>query len=365
MSGTSMDGIDAAIIKTDGINFIENLGHHSYIYDDAMRSRLKTALKDAEKIQVRDQRPGQLKDIENELTLLHVDAVKELLIKFNLTSKDIDFIGFHGQTILHKPELALTVQLGDGNDLARCTNINVVYDMRANDMLYGGQGAPLVPIYHQAIARKLGSKISLPVAFVNIGGISNLTWIDQGDNLVAFDCGPGNALLDQWMKFKTDKNYDLDGMHSAKGKVIQSIVETYQMHDFFQKKQSGSLDWRDFKPLINDDVSVEDGAATLCYLTAYGIIHSLRHVPILPHNLIISGGGAHNKTIMQHLIELAAVKNIKIYTATTFGIASDFLEAEAWGYLAVRAAKNLPLTFPKTTGCFKPVSGGVIVFAPK
>lgn len=357
MSGTSMDGIDVALMRTDGLKFIENVAHFSLSYSDDFRAELKNALLDAEKIVDRNARPGNLKRVENALTLQHCEAVRILLEKNKLKAEDIDLIGFHGQTILHRPQKALTVQLGDGVRLAHKTKIDVVYDMRANDMLHGGQGAPLVPVYHRALVQKHNKELVFPVAFVNIGGISNLTYIDENDSLIAFDCGPGNVLIDQWIQQKIGASFDENGLNGLKGKVNFQVIDAYKKHAFFNRSEPGSLDWRDFSPL-EWDLTLEDGAASLAFITAYGIIHSFRYLPSLPKTIIVSGGGAKNLATMKYLTELAGELGASVFTSDKLGLCSDFIEAEAWAYLAVRSFYGFPLTFPSTTGCSKPVTGG-------
>lgn len=210
MSGTSMDGIDVALVTTDGEAVVERGPFLAVTYDDAFRQRLKQGLEDAKAITDRRQRPESLAALERELTLRHAEAVKSFLAANGLRARDIDVIGFHGQTVLHRPDQALTVQLGDGALLARETGIDVVYDMRANDMVHGGQGAPLVPAYHAALAGGLGAE-SLPACFVNIGGISNLTYIGADGEIAAFDSGPGNTLIDQWVETHTGLAFDAGG----------------------------------------------------------------------------------------------------------------------------------------------------------
>ncbi|EJF88888.1 hypothetical protein MEG_00443 [Bartonella tamiae Th307] len=355
-----MDGIDAALLKSDGYDKVDILAHFSLSYEKSFQKSLKASLDDSRDIKNRLERPGNLKKIERELTEKHVTAVHGLLNRAGMKSQNVDFIGFHGQTLLHKPDQALTVQIGDGQWLADKTGIDVVFDMRANDMKHGGQGAPLVPAYHQALAKKLSSSIHNPIAFVNIGGIANTTWID-GEKIYAFDCGPGNALIDQWIRQKTKKFFDKNGKIGIRGKLNKNIIEYYLKHDYFQDAVPRSLDWRSFQSLSTDDVNVEDGAATLSYITAYGIFHSFRHVSRLPKTLIVSGGGVHNLSIMKWLQWFAGKFQSKLFTAEDMGFHADFMEAEAWAYLAIRSFYHLPLTYHTTTGTSHPVSGGVWV----
>lgn len=361
MSGTSMDGIDAALIESDGEKIVNIIGHLSCEYDAAFRKKLKSTLDEVTNVVKADDLPRSVLNVGTELTVKHVFAVNQLLKKYSISPNKVDLIGFHGQTILHKPEIGLTIQIGDGAMLARECGIDVVYDLRSNDMKHGGQGAPLVPVYHRALALKLTDKLDFPVAFINIGGISNLTFVGKNDELYAFDCGPGNGLIDQWMYLKTGSPMDHNGEAGLRGTVHEGIVNSYSRHPFFNQKKRGSLDWRSFKPLTDKAVSVEDGAASLSFVTAYGIVNSFRHLPAYPKTLVLSGGGAYNRAIIKVLEELTQKYGIITLTAQSLGLSSDFIEAEAWAYLAIRSIYNLPITFPTTTGCLTPQSGGRLV----
>ncbi|WP_295964841.1 anhydro-N-acetylmuramic acid kinase [uncultured Bartonella sp.] len=358
MSGTSMDGVDAALIESDGEKIVNIIGHLSCEYDAAFRKKLKSTLDEVTNVVKACELPKSVLNVANELTIKHVFAVNQLLKKYSISSSKVDLIGFHGQTILHKPEIGLTIQIGDGAMLARESGIDVVYDLRSNDMKHGGQGAPLVPVYHRALALKLTDKLDFPVAFINIGGISNLTFVGKNDELYAFDCGPGNGLIDQWMYSRTGNPMDRNGEAGLRGTVHEGIVNSYSRHPFFSKEKPGSLDWRSFKPITDKAVSVEDGAASLSFVTAYGIVNSFRHLPAYPKTLVISGGGAYNRAIIKALEELTQKYGIITLTAQSLGLSTDFIEAEAWAYLAIRSIYNLPITFPTTTGCLTPQSGG-------
>ncbi|WP_295732514.1 anhydro-N-acetylmuramic acid kinase [uncultured Bartonella sp.] len=364
MSGTSMDGIDAALLKSDGQNEIEIIGHLSYAYPAVFRSKLKQSLDKVVGVTKRVELPENVSSLERELTLEHAAIVDQLLKKYSILPSKVDLVGFHGQTILHRPDIGLTIQLGDGQLLARKCGIDVVFDLRSNDMKHGGEGAPLVPVYHRALAQKLKDKLNFPIAFINIGGISNLTFVGKDNELYAFDCGPGNGLIDQWMFLKTGSLMDRNGEAGLRGTVDEKIVNSYANHPFFSNKKPGSLDWRSFKPLLNDAISLEDGAASLSFITAYGIVNSFRHLPMLPKTLVVSGGGVHNGAIMKALKQLTQKNGVIILTARSLGLCSDFLEAEAWAYLAIRSIYQLPITFPTTTGCDRPRSGGKLARHP-
>ena len=358
MSGTSMDGIDAALIESDGEKIVNIIGHSSYEYDVAFRKKLKSTLDEVTNVVKADELSRSVLNVGDELTIKHAFAVNQLLKKYSISPNKVDLIGFHGQTILHKPDIGLTIQIGNGAMLAQQCGIDVVFDLRSNDMKHGGQGAPLVPVYHRALALKLSDKLDFPVAFINIGGISNLTFVGKNDELYAFDCGPGNGLIDQWMYFRTGSPMDRNGEAGLRGTVKEEIVNSYSRHPFFSQRKPGSLDWRSFKPLTDKAVSVEDGAASLSFVTAYGIVNSFRHLPTYPKTLVLSGGGAYNRAIIKALEELTQKYGIITLTAQSLGLSSDFIEAEAWAYLAIRSIYNLPITFPTTTGCLSPQSGG-------
>ncbi len=362
MSGTSMDGIDIALIRTDGRGKVERGAALGISYDAKFRDRLKQALEEAKAIRQREERPGTLADVERELTMRHASAVQDFLKKNNILSAYVDVIGFHGQTVLHRPDQALTVQLGDGALLARETGIAVVHDMRANDMAHGGQGAPLIPAYHAALAAGLPAELRSghPVVFVNIGGISNLTCVGTGGQTVAaYDSGPGNTLIDQWVEAHAGIPYDQGGMIASEGRVLTNLAERYLANPFFSGTKRRSLDRNDFSPPAGADASLEDGARTLAYVTAAAILRSAQHLPERPGTYIICGGGRLNRIIMRDLTELALRDEAKVVSAEAAGLDGDAMEAEAWGYLAVRSLEGLSLTFPGTTGVTEPVTGGV------
>lgn len=363
MSGTSMDGIDAALVKTDGKDIVERGSMGFYPYAVKMQNILKQALEDAKALKKRDERIGCLEEAENLITKLHIDAVKFFLKENNLDATKVDVLGFHGQTVLHRPDQELTVQLGNGEKLAAETGIDTVYDMRAKDMQHGGQGAPLVPIYHKALTSSLPDKFKQksPVVFVNIGGISNITYI--GEELIAFDTGPGNALIDQWVQSQAGIPYDQGGMIAAEGIINHALATQYLESKYFKKSLPKSLDRNDFLPPIAGEISLEEGARTLAYISAAAILKSVDHLPKAPKLWIVCGGGRHNPHIMSDMKKLATKTKSQVILAEEAGFDGDAMEAEAWGYLAVRSLKELPLTFPTTTGCNEPVTGGVFASA--
>ncbi len=360
MSGTSMDGIDVAAVETDGEGRVQRGPGGFFPYDDAFRARIAAGLDDARLIDRREDRPAGLAPLERDLTLRHADAVKRFLAAHPSLAPKV--AGFHGQTVLHRPERGLTVQLGDGALLARETGIDVVCDMRANDMAHGGQGAPLVPAYHAALAASLPESLrSFPVCFVNIGGISNVTFVPRTGEPVAFDSGPGNALIDQWVGRDGGPAYDEDGRIAAAGEVSGAVVARYLEAAFFAEPAPKSLDRGDFTLGLAEGLSPADGARTLAAVSAAAILKARAQMPEPPLTWIVCGGGRKNPAIMADLRRGAG--NVRVVPAEDAGLDGDAMEAEAWAYLAVRALKGLPLTFPATTGCRRPVTGGVL-FTP-
>lgn len=357
MSGTSMDGIDVAVIETDGREEVMRGPSLTYPYSDALRARLREAIADAAAIVRRRERPGRLKLVEQYLTDLHVEAVGRFLEDVRVGGDTIDVIGFHGHTILHAPERHLTVQLGDGERLAELTGIDVVYDLRAKDCAAGGQGAPLAPAYHRALLARVGR---LPLAVVNIGGVANVTWIGVDDALIAFDTGPGNALIDDWMRATLGRSRDEDGAEAATGRVHEDYVAEYLRNSHFSAPPPKSLDRDAFPIELVQELSPADGAATLTALTAAAIARAREHFPAEPNLWVVTGGGRRNRTLMGMLAE--RVENA-VVPAEAVGLNGDGLEAEAWAYLAVRSLKDLPITWPGTTGVSVPMTGGVLARA--
>ena len=353
MSGTSLDGIDVAFLETDGEYDVTRGPSLTFPYDDRMRRLLATAIADASWLTSRDERPASLSRAEYELTEHHASAVAQFLRKSGIERGAIDIIGFHGQTVLHKPEAGLTVQLGLGGLLADFTRCPVIYDLRAADVAAGGQGAPLVPAYHRAVTAKLPSR---PIAIVNIGGVSNVTWVGRNGDLIAFDTGPGNALLDDWMMRRTGSRFDHDGLTAGRGRVDEEIVRSYLGQGYFAAHPPKSIDRNFFTADCIERLSTEDGAATLAAFTALAIAKSREHMPGEPELWIVSGGGRRNRTIMRMLAERV---HSAVVPAEAVGLDGDSAEAEAWAYLAVRSIKGLPITFPGTTGVGQPTRGGI------
>lgn len=362
MSGTSMDGIDLAMLRTDGEGRVQRGPGFFVPYEAAFRQKLTAVLETAKRIVKREDRPDGMVELEREITRRHADAVRQFLDKGAADWGKPELIGFHGQTVLHRPDQGVTVQLGDGQLLAELTGLPVVYDMRANDMLQGGQGAPLVPAYHAALAASMPEVFAdeWPMVFVNIGGISNITYVPRDGDPMAFDSGPGNALIDQWVSREGGVPYDAGGAIASEGGVVRSVVDRYLDKPFFAKAGPKSLDRLDFTLDEAEGLELADGARTLAAVSAEAILKSAEHMPQPPKLWIICGGGRKNPHIVNDLRDGAEENGAQVILAEDAGFDGDAMEAEAWAYLAVRAKKGLPLTFPTTTGCKEAVSGGVL-----
>jgi anhydro-N-acetylmuramic acid kinase len=355
MSGTSLDGVDVALIETDGRR-VNALGPSGYRpYTEMERSLLRQALYEAADLPDRTARPGCLREAERVVTSAHAEAVAAFTAQHRMRFDDIDIVGFHGQTVLHRPEKKLTVQIGDALTLARAIHVPVMYDFRAADVEAGGQGAPFVPVYHRALAQSLDWEG--PTVVVNIGGVANITYID-GDTLIACDTGPGNALLDDHMLRWLNQRFDTEGRTAALGKVDAAWIARALQMPFFSLPPPKSLDRNDFAGLKLGDVPPEDGAATLTAFTVAAIARVVPLLPKEPKNWIVAGGGARNLTMLRMLRECLAPATVR--AADTLGWASDAIEAQAFGFLAARGLKGLPLSYPATTGVPLPMTGGII-----
>jgi anhydro-N-acetylmuramic acid kinase len=358
MSGTSQDGVDVALIETDG-DIITRFGATAYRpYGQDERALLRSASAAAANMTDRAARPGIVAEAEARVNAAHAEAVETFLAANDISAADVNVIGFHGQTLLHRPERGLTIQIGDGRVLAARLGIPVVFDFRAADVASGGEGAPFAPMYHRALVRRSGRE--QPVAVLNVGGVANVTYVD-GEDLIACDTGPGNALLDDFIRLRTERLLDTDGRAAQAGTIDEGAVARFLQHPFFAKTPPKSLDRNDFRNWVGaafEDRSVEDGAATLTALTAASIASVVPLLPRAPKTWIVSGGGARNPTFMRMLAERVAPARIE--TADDAGWSVDAMEAQAFAYLAVRSLRGLPLTLPTTTGVPQPISGGVL-----
>jgi len=353
MSGTSCDGIDAAVIETDGENAVRCGPGLTQPYDPAFQGQL-TGLMRGE---------GDAKAIEAELTWRHAEAVKALLAQAKLAPADVAIVGFHGQTIRHNPKEHFTWQIGDGARLARLVGIDVINDFRAADVAAGGEGAPFAPLYHAALAANL----ERPIAVLNLGGVGNVTWIGEtsaattGDrehrepSLLAFDTGPANAMIDDWCRRHTGESYDRNGALAASGKVDARALATLMDNRYFAAKAPKSLDRNAFPTAPVENLSPADGAATLTAFTVAAVAAAVPHMPARPTRWLVTGGGRHNPVLMTSLArELGA----HVAPVESVGWDGDLIEAQAFGYLAVRSLRGLPLSLPGTTGAPRPITGG-------
>jgi len=356
MSGTSLDGVDVALIETDGKR-VKSFGPSGYRpYTDNERSLLRQALTEAMNLPQRDARPGILLEAERAVTIAHAEAVATFTAQNHLSRGDVDIVGFHGQTVLHRPQRKMTVQIGNAAALAKAIHIPVMHDFRAADVAAGGQGAPFVPVYHRALAQSLEREG--PLVVVNIGGVSNITYIDGADTLIACDTGPGNALLDDFMLRTMSKPFDCEGRLAAQGAVDEAWVAAAMQHPFFARLPPKSLDRNDFASLVLRDMPPADGAATLTALTAAAIARIVPLLPKPPKSWIVAGGGARNLTMIRMLRDRLAPATVE--AADALGWSTDAIEAQAFGFLAARGLKGLPLSYPATTGVPIPMTGGVI-----
>ena len=356
MSGTSLDGVDVAMIETDGKR-VKAFGPSGYRpYTETERHVLRQALAEAAHLPQRDARPGILREAERVVTVAHAEAVASFTAQNHMSYEDIDIVGFHGQTVLHRPAERMTVQIGDAAALAKAIHIPVMHDFRAADVAAGGQGAPFVPVYHRALAQSLEREG--PMVVLNIGGVSNITYIDGGDVLIACDTGPGNALLDDFMYRVTGQRFDCEGRLAAQGKADQAWIAEALKHPFFALPPPKSLDRNDFAKLVLRDMPPADGAATLTAFTAAAIARVVLLLPKTPRSWIVAGGGARNLTMIRMLRERLAPATVE--AADAVGWSTDAIEAQAFGFLAARGLKGLPLSYPATTGVPIPMTGGVI-----
>ncbi len=353
MSGTSMDGIDAALLDTDGETVALPGPALTEPYDSGTRAMLRAAIAEARDVAAGAPVPYAIREAERRLTEAHSDAVAALLNKAGLHRRDVALIGFHGQTILHRPQQRWTWQIGDGALLARLTGIDVVNDFRSADVRAGGQGAPLVPLYHAALVAE-AKQLKKPVVLVNIGGVANVTYVGNG-GILAFDTGPGNAPIDDWAQKHTGKPIDESGALAGRGRAHNAVLERMLASQFFDAKPPKSLDRMDFGFDAVEGLSAEDGAATLTAFTAASIARAREHFPEPANAWIVCGGGRHNPAIMG---QLRARLNVPVMTAEDMGWRGDFIEAEAFAYLAVRSVRGLSLSLPTTTGVSQPMTGG-------
>ena len=360
MSGTSGDGVDASLVKTNGINQYEILKDKYFQYDSGIYQEIHSLKDKIHKIEHLENFKKEINNLERKITIFHAKVIDQ----FNL--RDETIIGFHGQTIYHNFEEKISRQLGNGKLLNQLTKKNIVYDFRSNDIKNGGQGAPLTPIFHNLICTQ--NKIKLPVCFLNIGGISNITLVTNNNELselISEDIGPGNCLIDSWVRKNSTKKFDENGNLALRGEKNQIILEQAQeLYINRNNKKKLSYDTNDFDISFARGLNLEDGAATLTDFTAsiigekltLALKKSVQKVKVL----LLCGGGRKNKVLIKSIKEnLSPEINIKLIDE--YGVNGDFIESQAFAFLAVRNLMSLPISFPKTTGCRQPSLGGILI----
>lgn len=347
MSGTSMDGVDVALIKTDGHRIVEHGGVAEFPFPQETVLAIKSVLGKS------DKNDADVKSVAREITLLHALAVEKFLTQENLKPSDIDVIGFHGQTIFHAPQDGITTQIGDGDLLAAQTGIDVVYDFRVDDVLHGGQGAPLVPVYHRALCADLPK----PVCLINIGGIANVTYLDNDDDkMMGFDTGPGNGMMNDIVQKFFDKDYDDKGEIAKSGTVDMAVVDEFLKHPYFSQIPPKSLDKNSFDLGCIKHLLPQDALATLLEIVVVSMRQSFSLLPQYPETILLCGGGRKNDFLMERIKQSV---NCAVKDVDSMGWRGDAIEAEAFAFMAVRHLLGLPNSFPGTTGTRQPVVGGV------
>lgn len=345
MSGTSADGADAALLRTDGAEQIEFVGGVTLPYDEELRDRLLEASQ-------HDVPLNELLVLERDVTDHHAKAIEILREKYPDAAADARVVGFHGHTVRHVPDESLTMQIGNPWQLSESIGLPVVSDFRRADIAAGGQGAPLASMFHRAIF----AGESRPVAVLNLGGVANVTWLGEADKLISGDTGPGCGLLDEWAQEMAGLPHDQDGKLALRGSVDDLIVEAALAAPFFARPLPKAADRYDFDHVDVSVLSVEDGAATLCAVTARAVVDAIAKLPAKPNTLWVTGGGVHHPVIMQMLgAHFDAVRSVD-----ERDLNSETLEAECFAWLAVRRLRGLPITAPETTGCREPRGGGVV-----
>ena len=369
MSGTSMDGVDISLIESDGFDQFTKILDEYHEYDEDLHAQLVGLRNLIINHKDLDQYSNELTTLERKITLFHANIVNNLAIKYKNT---IDLVGFHGQTIFHNPKVKISKQLGDGNLLSQLVKKKIVFDFRQNDLKNNGQGAPLTPIFHNLLAKNIDNKhkIKFPISIVNIGGISNLTYLIKNnrlieDSLKAFDIGPGNCLIDDWIRKNSKKKFDESGLIAASGKINQLILNQV-IENFKISSYENSLDVKDFDISFARGLSLEDGCATITSFTAYLIAQGIEFLHKknidTSSKYLICGGGRKNNYLMESISNyLTDKENIILEPIEKYGFDGDYIESQAFGYLAIRSFLNLPISFPGTTGCYKPTTGGNLV----
>ena len=362
MSGTSGDGVDASIISSDGIDQYSEILNKYFKYDQKMFENLHNLRGKILKFEDLTKNENEINQLEKELTLFHARIVNEILETFN---ENIDFVGFHGQTIYHNPMEKISKQIGDGNLLSQLSKRTVICNFRQNDIKNGGEGAPLAPVFHRLIVKQ--KKIDLPVCILNIGGIANVTSVSEyyKNSFLSRDLGPGNCLIDEWIRSNTKNKYDDNGKIAKTGKVNKLILnQAFENFDNRHNQNVLSFDTKDFSLGFVRGLSLEDGAATLTDFTAKiietGLFSFLSKAKENLLRVLVCGGGRKNTNLIER-IKTRTPKNLIIQPIDDYGIDGDYVESQAFAYLAIRSFLKLPISFPDTTGCKEPTTGGILI----
>jgi len=356
MSGTSADGVDASIIQSDGDNKYEVILDKYFQYNKNIYNKIHNLKDEINNFKDLKNLSKKIQSLEKEITIFHAGVVNEINIEYK---SNVDLVGFHGQTIFHNAKEKISKQLGDGKLLSQLTKKTVIYDFRQNDLNNGGHGAPLTPIFHKLIKRNFKIK---DVTFVNIGGIANITTISDNDSMAGTDIGPGMCLIDRWVREKSKKNYDSNGIIAKSGKV-NKIVLSQLLENFYKRESvpsSGSIqsfDTKYFDFSFVKNLSLEDGAATLTEFTVQVIIEAIKAEDRYKEKIILCGGGRKNNFLLERLRE----ESDRIKLIDEYKVDGDFVESQAFAYLAIRSYLKLPISFPETTGVREPCSGGIII----
>jgi anhydro-N-acetylmuramic acid kinase len=352
MSGTSLDGVDAALIETDGVGQVRPIAFRCEVWSDSARAQLTEASRQALTFE-RPRASPALVEAGTLVDRMHILAVRKLMAEAGVTAADIGVIGYHGQTVAHRPDRRWTWQIGNGAVLAEALRIATVSDFRSNDVSQGGQGAPLLPVYHRALVANLPK----PVAVLNLGGVGNITWIGEGDAIMAFDTGPANSLIDDWVAAETGGRFDEGGALAGAGCVDEAVLTAMLDNPFFDEPPPKSLDRSDFSIQPVRGLSARDGAATLTAFTAESVALALRLLPGSPMRIIVAGGGRLNPVLMAMLCDRTG---LLVEPIEALGANGDATEAEGFAYMAVRVIHGLPISFPGTTGITEPLTGGAV-----
>ncbi len=352
MSGTSMDGIDASLLRSDGEKNIDLLGNLFIKYDSELKNKLQNFTNNINSITDLNKNLDEFNILERLITIEHSEIVLKICKNLNIKP---DIIGFHGQTILHRPEQSYSIQMGNAKLLSQLSKTSVINQFRKNDLKNGGEGAPLTPIYHHNLKKKLN--IKEPVIFLNIGGIANCTF-SKSDYFSARDVGPGNCLMDFYMKKIKNIDFDKDGSLAASGKIDYPLINNILEHEFYISKKKHSFDIKDFDINFVKGLSIQNAMANLNYFSAKLIYENIKNAIDDNYIILLCGGGRKNKTLVTNLQNFFPNK---IYLIDKFNIDGDFIESQAFAYLSIRSLYKKNISFPETTKVKNPITGGDLI----